>query len=421
MSESSRQRDRDARAFTVSELTARIKENLESAFPDVYVVGELSRVTRASSGHVYLTLKDQNAVLQAVMWRGMASALKFELKEGLEVVAHGSIDVYPPRGSYQLIVSWMEPRGLGALQLAFRQLTERLEKEGLFRQEIKKPLPRFPRRIGIVTSPTGAAIRDIINVISRRFPAVELYLFPSRVQGTEAAAEIAAAIDLLNEKRPDFDLTIVGRGGGSLEDLWPFNEEVVARAIHRSAIPIVSAVGHEIDFSISDFAADVRAATPTEAGEIVVPDCGEILRRLGEQRKRLGLALEGMVAQGRQGLRAVVSRYAFRRPEAAVRERSQRADDVMEKLKTVFAHRMGLLREQTTAIGRRLEALSPLKVLERGYSVTMTPEGRILRSVEGLAAGDRITSRLHRGRVLSDVVELKGPRETSTEEDRSDE
>lgn len=421
MSESSRQRDRDARAFTVSELTARIKENLESAFPDVFVVGELSRVTRASSGHVYLTLKDQNAVLQAVMWRGMASALKFELKEGLEVVAHGSIDVYPPRGSYQLIVSWMEPRGLGALQLAFRQLTERLEKEGLFRQEIKKPLPRFPRRIGIVTSPTGAAIRDIINVISRRFPAVELYLFPSRVQGTEAAAEIAAAIDLLNEKRPDFDLIIVGRGGGSLEDLWPFNEEVVARAIHRSVIPIVSAVGHEIDFSISDFAADVRAATPTEAGEIVVPDCGEILRRLGEQRKRLGLALEGMVAQGRQRLRAVVSRYAFRRPEAAVRERSQRADDVMEKLKTVFAHRMGLLREKTTAIGRRLEALSPLKVLERGYSVTMTPEGRILRSVEGLAAGDRITSRLHRGEVLSDVVELKGPLETSTEEDRSDE
>lgn len=421
MSESSRQRDRDARAFTVSELTARIKENLESAFPDVYVVGELSRVTRASSGHVYLTLKDQNAVLQAVMWRGMASALKFELKEGLEVVAHGSIDVYPPRGSYQLIVSWMEPRGLGALQLAFRQLTERLEKEGLFRQEIKKPLPRFPRRIGIVTSPTGAAIRDIINVISRRFPAVELYLIPSRVQGTEAAAEIAAAIDLLNEKRPDFDLIIVGRGGGSLEDLWPFNEEVVARAIHRSAIPIVSAVGHEIDFSISDFAADVRAATPTEAGEIVVPDCGEILRRLGEQRKRLGLALEGMVAQGRQRLRAVVSRYAFRRPEAAVRERSQRADDVMEKLKTVFAHRMGLLREKTTAIGRRLEALSPLKVLERGYSVTMTPERRILRSVEGLAAGDRITSRLHRGQVLSDVVELKGPLETSTEEDRSDE
>ncbi len=416
MSVPSSRSDREARVLTVSELTTQIKERLETAFPDVYVVGELSRVTRASSGHVYLTLKDEHAVLQGVIWRGIASAIKFELKEGLEVVAHGAVDVYPPRGSYQLIISWVEPRGLGALQLAFRQLMEKLEKEGLFREEIKKPLPRFPRRIGVVTSPTGAAIRDIINVISRRFPAVELYLLPSRVQGTEAAAEIAAAIDLLNEKRPDLDLLIVGRGGGSLEDLWPFNEEVVARAIHRSAIPIVSAVGHEIDFSISDFAADVRAATPTEAGELVVPDHDEVLRMLDERAKRLAVALQGMVVHGRQRLDALAARYAFRKPEAAFQERAQRVDDVMERLKTLFAHHLGLLRERTAAVGRRLEALSPLRVLERGYSVTFAADGRILRSVRGLSTGERITTRLHEGRISSEIVELGAPPEADGEE-----
>ncbi len=408
--------DREARVLTVSELTARIKESLESAFPDVYVVGELSRVTRASSGHVYLTLKDEHAVLQAAIWRGIASAIKFDLAEGLEVLARGSIDVYPPRGSYQLIISWVEPRGLGALQLAFRQLMEKLEKEGLFRDEIKKPLPPFPRRIGVVTSPTGAAIRDIINVISRRFPAVELYLFPTRVQGAEAAAEIAAAINTLNDRRPDLDVLIVGRGGGSLEDLWPFNEEVVARAIHRSAIPIVSAVGHEIDFSISDFAADVRAATPTEAAELVVPDRAEVLRILGERSKRLAAALEGMMLRGRHRLEALAARYAFRRPEAAIQQSAQRVDEVMERLNTLFAHWLGLLRERTAAIGRRLEALSPLKVLERGYSVTLAADGRIVRSIEGLSGGERIMSRLHRGQIVSEIVELSAPPEAPGEE-----
>jgi len=393
--------------LTVSQITAAIKERLETAFANVWVTGELSRVTRAASGHVYLTLKDEGAVLQAVMWRGVASALRFDLAEGMEIVARGSIDVYPPRGSYQLIISWAEPRGLGALQLAFRQLLEKLEKEGLFRDELKRPLPAFPRRIGVVTSPTGAAIRDIANVISRRFPAVELYLMPSRVQGAEAAAEIARAIDLLNRKMPDLDVLIVGRGGGSLEDLWPFNEEVVARAIRRSAIPVVSAVGHELDFSISDFAADVRAATPTEAGEIVVPDRHELRRALDQRRERLALALERMVARGRQRLDAVASRHAFRAPEAALRERAQRVDDALAHLKTAFSHRWERLSESADALGRRLEALSPLRVLGRGYSVTFGPEGQVLRSVETLVPGDRILSRLHRGRILSQVLEAR--------------
>jgi exodeoxyribonuclease VII large subunit len=392
--------------LTVSELTARIKENLETAFPDVYVVGELSRTTRASSGHWYLTLKDENAVLSAVIWRNTAAGIRFEPEEGLEVIAHGGIDVYAPRGGYQLIIKWMEPRGVGALQLAFQQLRERLEKEGLFRPEAKKPLPPFPRRIGVVTSPTGAAVRDIINVISRRYPLVEILLYPVRVQGDMAAPEIAMALDALNHRRPDLDLIIVGRGGGSMEDLWAFNEEAVARAIHRSRIPIVSAVGHEIDISISDLVADVRAATPTEAGEIVVPDRADLLQRLAQSRRRLAVALQRMVLRGRERLEAAASRYVFRHPESILRERAQRADECVERMKGLMDHRLKLTAETLSGAGSRLEALSPLKVLARGYSVTLGPAGTALRSVADVAAGDRIRTRLQRGELTSQVTDV---------------
>jgi len=401
-----RERREEVRPLTVSEITALIKENLEGAFPDVYVVGEVSQFTRASSGHLYMTLKDEDAVLRAVAWRGIAQALRFRLEEGLEVVVRGSIDVYAPRGSYQLIVSWMEPRGLGALQLAFRQMQEKLRKEGLFAEELKKPLPPFPTKIGIVTSPTGAALRDMINVIARRWPLAALYLYPCRVQGEGAAAEVAAAIARLNQQMAELDLIIVGRGGGSLEDLWAFNEEVVARAVFASRIPVVSAVGHEIDFSICDFVADVRAATPTEAGELVVPDRAEVLAALRLHRRRMGLALGRMVSRARERLAAIASRYAFRRPETALLERAQRLDELLERLKTLFAHRLGLLREELAGAGRRLEALSPLSVLGRGYSLTFGPDGRILRTVEGLAPGDRIRSRLWRAEIESAVVEV---------------
>ncbi len=397
----------EGRVLTVSEITARIKTYLESAFPDVWVVGELSRVTRASSGHLYMTLKDESAVLNAVMWRGPASALRFEPEEGLEVTARGSIDVYPPRGSYQLIVAWMEPRGIGALQLAFRQLQEKLQAEGLFAPEAKKPLPPYPRRIGVVTSPTGAAIRDIVNVISRRYPPAELYLYPSRVQGAEAAAEIAAAIERLNECRPGLDLIIVGRGGGSLEDLWAFNEEVVARAIHRSCIPIVSAVGHEIDFTIADFVADARAATPTEAGELVVPDGLELGLRLGRQARRMAAALRGQLLRTSQRVAALVSRPALRRPEAALRERAQRADDLAERLNAAVGRYLERQREGTESLVRRLRTLSPAAVLERGYSLSFDPRGRLLRSVEQVRRGDTIRTRLRRGRLSSEVLEVE--------------
>jgi len=416
MFETPRRHREEVRPLSVSEITALIKENLEGAFADVYVVGELSRTTRASSGHVYMTLKDEGAVLQAVAWRNVAQGLRFRLEEGLQVVARGSIDVYAPRGSYQLIVTWMEPRGLGALQLAFRQMQEKLQKEGLFAAEHKVSLPPFPARIGLVTSPTGAAVRDMINVIGRRWPLARLYVYPCRVQGEGAAAEIAAGIARLNEKRPDLDLLIVGRGGGSLEDLWAFNEEVVARAVFASRIPVVSAVGHEIDFTICDFVADVRAATPTEAGELVVPDRADVASSLRLYRRRLGLALGRVVARARERLDALTARYAFRHPETALLERAQRLDDLMDRMGTLLAHRLGLLGEALAGSGRRLEALSPLKVLGRGYSLTFAADGRILRSVEGLAAGDRIRSRLHAGEIESEVAATRALPPANVEE-----
>ena len=392
---------------TVSELTALIKQTLEADFSNVCVVGETSKITQAASGHVYLTLKDENAVIRAVIWRGVASALRFDLEDGIEVLARGSVDVYPPRGSYQLIINTIEPMGMGALQLAFQQLLEKLEKEGLFRKELKKPLPPFPHRIAIVTSPTGAAIRDIVNVVFRRYPLVELYLFPTRVQGESAAEEIAHALRVLNEKRPDVDLIIVGRGGGSLEDLWAFNEEVVARAIFESAIPVVSAVGHEVDVSIADYVADVRAATPTEAGEIVVPDGQELLRQLQGHARRLALALESVVGRAAQTLRALVSRYAFRRPEAPLRERAQRLDELLGRINTACSHRIEQVKERLESVGSQLEALSPLKVLQRGYSITFSQDGRVLKTVRGLAAGDVVLSRVRDGRITSRVSEVE--------------
>jgi len=396
---------REPPVLTVSALTGLIKETLETCFPDVLVVGQLSRVTRAASGHVYLTLKDERAVLQCVMWRQMAAKLKFELAEGLEVLARGHVEVYAPRGSYQLIVQRLEPRGVGALELAFRQLKARLEAEGLFRSEAKKPLPAFPGRIGIVTSPTGAAIRDIINVFSRRFPLVELFLFPSRVQGDGAAAEIAKGIEMLNRFRPDLELLIVGRGGGSLEDLWPFNEEVVARAIYASRIPVISAVGHETDLSIADYVADVRAATPTEAAEIAAPDRRDLGERVRRSAERMAAALRGVTTRARQDLRAAASRYVFRHPEALWKERTQRADEVFEALKNAIDRKLDFIRQDLAAVNGRLEALSPLKVLERGYSITFDAEGRILRGVETLAEGDTVVSRILGGKIRSRIEE----------------
>lgn len=389
--------------WTVSGITERIKGVLQTRFSDVCVEGEVSQFTRARSGHVYMTLKDENAVLKAIIWRSMASRLKFDLEEGLEVVARGSVDVYPPRGSYQLLVRDIQPRGLGALQLAFRQLLEKLEEEGLFRDDRKKPLPRFPEKIGIITSPTGAAIRDMVRIISRRWPLSNLYLLPRRVQGEGAAEEIAGGIYLLNRERPDFDVLIVGRGGGSLEDLWAFNEEIVARAIFDSEIPVISAVGHEIDFSVSDFVADYRAATPTEAGEQVVPDMMEMIQRLQYYQKRSSSLIKSHLSRARQRLDAAAKSHMFRHPEGLIQDRMQRIDELMERMKSRFEHDISLRSEKLHGLGGKLDALGPMSVIKRGYSVILDEEGQIVRCVADVAPKDRIRCVVSDGEFKAEV------------------
>src|SRR3954462_7886448 len=268
------------RVLSVSQLSQLIEGTLESAFQSVWVSGEVSEVSRPHSGHVYFTLRDEAAQMKAVIWRSVASRLRFQLEDGQQVICHGDLDVYPPRGTYQLVVRQVEPEGLGALQLAFKQLQARLAAEGLFEPARKRPLPLFPQRVGFVTSPSGAAIRDFLQVAARRFHGVEILVIPARVQGDGAAVEIARGIELANRLQPPLDCLVVGRGGGSLEDLWSFNEEIVVRAIHASQIPVVSAVGHEIDVTLADLVADIRALTPSEAAERVIPSAAELTARL---------------------------------------------------------------------------------------------------------------------------------------------
>ncbi len=393
-----------AKALTVSALTARIKDCLTHEFRKVCVVGEIGQCSRAASGHVYFTLKDDGAVLKAVVWRGAAARLRFDVEVGVEVIAHGSVDVYAPRGDYQLIVSRMEPCGRGALQAEFERLKARLAAEGLFDAAAKKPLPAMPSRVAVVTSPTGAAVRDVINAVKRRCPVVDVYVMPVRVQGVQAAGEIAAAIDRLNELMPELDVMIVGRGGGSVEDLWAFNEEVVARSIHASAIPVVSAVGHETDFSIADFVADVRAATPTEAAELVVPDSAELRDALMQRSHRLTAALGSLVAGARRRLDALISRPVLADPLSLLQARAQRLDSQCERMQGAMTGRIALVKEGLRGCGQRLDALSPLAVLERGYSLTTGADGRLLRSASEVSVGQQVKTRLHCGNITSRIV-----------------
>jgi len=279
------------RVLSVWELTAQVKNLVEAGFPNVCVMGEMADFSRPRSGHCYFTLKDERAQLRAIVWRGPAGRIRFDLRDGLEVICRGHLEVYAPRGTYQMIVEHIEPKGIGALELAFRQLRDRLAREGLFDPPRKRLLPRFARRVGGVTSPTGAAIRDFLQVLARRWRGVDVLVAPARVQGEGAAEEIAAAIGRLNRLSRPPDVLVVTRGGGSLEDLWAFNEEIVVRAIHASQIPVVSAVGHEIDVTLSDLVADVRALTPSEAAELVAPAADQVAAGLGQSAKRLAAAM----------------------------------------------------------------------------------------------------------------------------------
>lgn len=394
------------RILTISELTRRIRGSLEQEFFNLWVVGEASNVRRPTSGHVYLTLKDADAQLQAVIFKTVVNNIKFEVRDGMEVLAFGSVTVYEARGQYQLIIERIEPKGIGALQLAFLQLKERLEKEGLFDPAHKKPLPLLPKKIAIVTSLTGAAIRDILNVINRRFAKVEILIYPVKVQGDGAAQEIAQAITDLNAIA-DIDVIIAGRGGGSLEDLWAFNEEVVARSIYASKIPVISAVGHEIDVTISDLVADKRALTPTEAGELVVPRYDQVKDSLEKIKTRLIQALYNKILLTRTRLLRIKNSFLFKRPFDKIFRLQQELDELAQRLVTAGRHTLELERERLTALASRLESVSPLKVLNRGYSITTNGENdKPIKSTEGLTVGQRLKTRFFTGGIVSSVVEI---------------
>jgi exodeoxyribonuclease VII large subunit len=431
----------DRAVLTISQLSQRLAAVMEERFPAVWVEGEVSNFKVYGSGHAYFTLKDEGAQLRCVLFRTRARRVRFEPKDGLHVLAFGAVEVYPQRGEYSLVVELLEPRGLGALQLAFEQLKQRLHAEGLFDPARKRPLPRFPRKIGIVTSPSGAALRDMLRVIGRRFGEIHIVVAPARVQGDGAAAEVAQGVRELNALG-DVDVIIVGRGGGSLEDLWAFNDEMLARTIAASKIPVVAAVGHEVDVTIADFVADVRAATPSNAAELVVKEKRAVVESLADLAVRLRRGMGRTLAAHRERLARTRDRRVLTDPGRPLRDLARRVDDARSRLRLAglagvargerrlaLAARglQGLSPVARTVNGRRaltdlqgrlqrgvhravdrarhrlaggagrLDSLSPLAVLGRGYSLTRTPDGRIVRAAREVAAGDAVRVLLHEG------------------------
>ncbi len=392
--------------LSVTDLTRGIKSILESNYASLWLSGEVSNFKAHTSGHYYFSLKDENSQISAVMFKGSNRLLKFKLEDGLQVIVQGRVTVYEPRGSYQLVAEYVEPQGLGALQLAFEQLKKKLEAEGLFDPFIKKPLPLLPKKIGIVTSPTGAVIRDMLNVLKRRYPNVEILLAPVSVQGSEAAPAIVAAIAELNQME-DIDLLIVGRGGGSLEDLWAFNTEEVARAIAASRIPIISAVGHEVDVTIADYVADLRAPTPSAAAELAVPLKEEMEFFMRDLRKRL----YEIVKRKSQSLQDRLDFFKshLKHPRRRLEELSQRCDELQDRLKLSFASRLKHLHLEVKSLNKTLLALSPLAVLERGYSITYLVDSsgkkKALKNPKEIKEGSEIETLLSQGKIVSKVLQ----------------
>src|SRR5216684_6703022 len=437
----------ERKIWSVTELTARIRDLLARNFTDIWVQGEISNSHEAQSGHFYFTLKDAKAQVRCVCFKSQVRLFKFHPEDGLHVTLRGSISVYEPRGEYQIYVEHLEPVGLGALQLAFEQLKRKLEAEGLFDPARKKPLPLLPQRIGLVTSPRGAAVRDIVRILRRRFPNVRITLYPVRVQGEGAAAEIAGALAYFNRQKLA-DVLILARGGGSLEDLQAFNEESVARAIAASKVPVISGVGHETDFTIADFVADMRASTPSAAAELVVQTRREFDKHLMDMRARLEGSMRYRLLELSRRVHALAARSGFRRPQDLLRQQRQRADEFTSRLALGlrarledsrkrlnnarlrvasfdFRAKIGVLRLRlqrlTQELGAREERLlrlkrerwerltlqlqerSPLKVLERGYAIATDAAGNVLRDAAQVQIGDTVTLQLFRGRLISEV------------------
>lgn len=401
--------------WSVGDLTRYIQDLLEQdpELQDVWLIGEVSNLTRASSGHLYFTLKDATASISCVMWRTDAARLAQKPEHGVEVRVHGRISVYAPRGNYQLIVDQMQPVGLGDLHARFEQLRNRLRAEGLFDAERKKPLPFPPRVVGVVTSPQAAALRDVLNVLSRRYPLVQVLLAPTLVQGDQAPAQIVAALQAL-DRREEVDLILLVRGGGSLEELWAFNDERVARAIAACRHPVVSGVGHETDFTIADLVADLRAPTPSAAAELVVPDQIELRQRIADLAISLATLTERKIAKARDELELWAGRLQRQSPRARIDAYRQQADDAVRRSERAMRYALTLRRSDLAGLRFKLEALGPQATLDRGYAIVMNREtGLIVAGVRQVAAGDALTIRVRDG--AFDAVAEGHPRQKDWE------
>ena len=419
--------DFQRKIYTVSQIAVEIRDMVERKFLDIWVEGEISNFKTSTAGHLYFTLKDDKAQLPAVCFRNAARLLRFRPENGKTFRARGRMTTYEARGEYQMIVEVLEPVGLGALQLAFDQLKEKLQKEGLFNPERKRPIPALPRKIGIVTSRTGAALRDILTVLKRRHNAVNVLIFPCEVQGSGASLQVMEGIDYLS-RYSDVDVIVVTRGGGSMEDLWPFNEERVARAIVRSRKPVITAIGHEVDFTIADFVADRRAPTPSAAAEIVSQSKEELFRRVQDLSGRLQGGMRYRLRTMRHFLDSKVGSRGFAVAEAQLKRLAQRVDDlgfrlerfgrsgdflrqrrhrvdvIGHRMQSVIQFRLRRAHEAFAKIAHTLDALSPLAVLERGYAVCLTPEGRLVRSADTVELDSPIKVRLHQGTLRATVT-----------------
>ena len=394
--------------LSVSQLNRYIKMNFDADenLANIFISGEISNFTNHyRTGHLYFTLKDDSAAVRAVMFNSSAKRLKFMPEDGMKVIARGRVSVYEASGQYQLYVDDMQPDGVGALNLAYEQLKEKLQKEGLFSELHKKPLPPYPEKVGVITSPTGAAVRDIINVLGRRFPYAEIVFCPVLVQGDGAHLQLTDAVNLFNSERAA-DVIIIGRGGGSIEDLWEFNDEGLARAVYNSDIPVISAVGHETDFTICDFVADMRAPTPSAAAELAVPDANELQYALSALKNRMFLNVSSGIADRRSRLEYLMSKGALKSPDEMLSNRSQRLDTAFSKMLSSYENRIGGKKVKFISAATALSKLDPMSVLMRGFAFVSDKNGKNVYSSQALAKGDKINVRFHDGSAVCEVKEI---------------
>ncbi len=394
--------------LSVSQLNRYIKMNFDADenLANIFISGEISNFTNHyRTGHLYFTLKDDSAAVRAVMFNSSAKRLKFMPEDGMKVIARGRVSVYEASGQYQLYVDDMQPDGVGALNLAYEQLKEKLQKEGLFSELHKKPLPPYPEKVGVITSPTGAAVRDIINVLGRRFPYAEIVFCPVLVQGEGAQLQLTDAVNLFNSERAA-DVIIIGRGGGSIEDLWEFNDEGLARAVYNSEIPVISAVGHETDFTICDFVADMRAPTPSAAAELAVPDANELQYALSALKNRMFLNVSSGIADRRSRLEYLTSKGALKSPDEMLSNRSQRLDTAFSKMLSSYENRIGGKKVEFISAATALSKLDPMSVLMRGFAFVSDKSGKNVYSSQALAKGDKINVRFHDGSAVCEVKEI---------------